>query len=73
MKRLITLILPLITISYGALLYAMTPSGGNDITIIHAGTLLAVPGTAPKERQSLVISNGKIIEVIGLQFIHRFI
>jgi len=65
MKRLITLILPLITISYGALLYAMTPSGGNDITIIHAGTLLAVPGTAPKERQSLVISNGKIIEIIG--------
>lgn len=32
-------------------------------TIIHAGTLLAVPGKAPKTEQSLIIRNGRILEV----------
>lgn len=32
-------------------------------TIVHAGTLLAVPGEAPKTEQSLVIHNGIIVEI----------
>jgi len=31
--------------------------------IVHAGTLLATPGDAPTERQSIVIRDGKILEV----------
>ena len=36
------------------------PSG---ITIVHAGTLLAVPGEEPQLNQSIVIRDGKIIEI----------
>lgn len=32
-------------------------------TIIHAGTLLAVPGKAPETEQSLIIRNGRILEI----------
>lgn len=32
-------------------------------TIIHAGTLLAVPGSDPKSRQSVIIENDRIVEV----------
>ena len=32
----------------------------NTIILIHAGTLLALPGRAPKRRQTIVIRNGKI-------------
>ena len=32
-------------------------------TIIHAGTLLAVPGEAPEEQQSIVVRNGRIVEI----------
>ena len=31
--------------------------------IVHAGTLLATPGEAPAQRQSIVISDGKILEI----------
>lgn len=34
-----------------------------DTTVIHAGQLLAVPGQAPKSRQSVVVRNGKVVEV----------
>ncbi len=34
-----------------------------QVTIVHAGTLLATPGDAPTRQQSLVISEGKILEV----------
>lgn len=34
-----------------------------DVTVIHAGTLLAVPGEAPKTEQSVIIENGKITDV----------
>ncbi len=37
-----------------------TPAG---ITIIHAGTLLALPGAAPATGQSLIIADGKIVGV----------
>jgi imidazolonepropionase-like amidohydrolase len=32
-------------------------------TVIHAGTLLATPGTAPAQRQSIVIRDGEILEI----------
>ena len=32
-------------------------------TIIHAGTLLAVPGEAPSEQQSIIVQNGKVVEI----------
>ena len=32
-------------------------------TIVHAGTLIAVPGETPKTEQSLVIHNGLIVEI----------
>jgi len=32
-------------------------------TIIHAGTLLAVPGEAPGTRQSIIVRSGKIVEI----------
>ncbi len=35
----------------------------DEITIVHAGTLLAIPGSAPTERQSIVIRDGKILEI----------
>ena len=37
-----------------------TPPG---ITIIHAGTLLALPGTAPVTEQSIIIEDGNIVEI----------
>lgn len=33
------------------------------VTVIHAGTLLAVPGNAPRQQQSLIIENDKVREV----------
>ncbi|WP_203293656.1 metal-dependent hydrolase family protein [Luteirhabdus pelagi] len=39
------------------------PSYAQQTTILHAGTLLAVPGTEPSKEQSIVIRNGKIVEV----------
>lgn len=32
--------------------------------VIHAGALLAVPGEAPRKRQSIVIDAGKIVEIL---------
>lgn len=34
-----------------------------DVTVIHAGELLTVPGTAPLKNQTLVIEDGKITDV----------
>jgi imidazolonepropionase-like amidohydrolase len=33
------------------------------LTIVHAGTLLAVPGEAPRSRQSVLIRGGQIVEI----------
>jgi imidazolonepropionase-like amidohydrolase len=40
---------------------ALAQSG--ETKIIHAGTLLSLPGEAPRQRQSIVIDNGEIIDV----------
>jgi imidazolonepropionase-like amidohydrolase len=37
-----------------------TPQG---TTIIHAGTLLAVPGKSPASRQSVIVQDGRILEI----------
>lgn len=42
---------------------AATPALGADIAIIHAGTLLAVPGTAPRPAQTIVVRDGKIASI----------
>lgn len=38
-------------------------SGLPGTTIIHAGTLLAVPGVKPANRQSIIVENGQIVEI----------
>jgi len=40
-----------------------SPSTWADTRIIHAGTLLAVPGKLPKTEQTIVIENDRIMEV----------
>lgn len=37
-----------------------TPTG---TTIIHAGTLLAIPGDAPASNQSIIVQNGQVVEI----------
>jgi imidazolonepropionase-like amidohydrolase len=42
----------------------LAASGAEEIIVVHAGTLLTVPGVAPKQRQTLVISNGRITAIM---------
>jgi imidazolonepropionase-like amidohydrolase len=44
-------------------LYLGVSSAAADITVIHAGELLAVPGEASKKAQSIVVENGLIVAV----------
>jgi len=39
--------------------YAVPPG----TTVIHAGTLLAVPGESPASNQSIIVQNGRIVEI----------
>lgn len=39
------------------------PVNAEEPTIIHAGTLLAMPGEAPRRQQSVVINDGKVVEI----------
>jgi imidazolonepropionase-like amidohydrolase len=45
--------------------YNKTPEYATPIgtTIIHAGTLLALPGNKPASRQSVIVTNGKVAEI----------
>ena len=36
----------------------------DQLTIVHAGTLLAIPGQSPLQEQSILVSNGDILEVV---------
>ncbi|CAN0404173.1 unnamed protein product [Discosporangium mesarthrocarpum] len=58
MKRLSILIFTLVL--------SMNGNGqqADDIKIVHAGTLLAVPGEAPVNRQSIVIRSGRIDQIV---------
>lgn len=42
---------------------AATVLAADTFVIVHAGALLAVPGTAPTSRQSIIIKNGRITEL----------
>ncbi len=59
------LLASLTTLRAGAADYDRPPPfavpGGT--TIIHAGTLLAVPGESPATRQSVIVRDGKILEI----------
>ncbi|TNE60542.1 MAG: amidohydrolase family protein [Alphaproteobacteria bacterium] len=44
-------------------LVASAAAFAGDVTVIHAGELLAVPGKAPTKEQTVVIEDGKIREV----------
>lgn len=44
------------------LLFA-APSVAADLVIVHAGTLLAEPGEAPTSEQSVIIRDGKVVEI----------
>ena len=46
-----------------ASLFAIDSIADEHTTIIHAGTLLAVPGDAPQNNQSIVIKGGQITRV----------
>jgi imidazolonepropionase-like amidohydrolase len=43
--------------------YAMNASAQEQTTVIHAGTLLAIPGEAPKNNQSIIIEGKTILRV----------
>jgi imidazolonepropionase-like amidohydrolase len=58
MKKTAILLLMATTMLVGA-----GSASAGDITVIHAGTLLAVPGEAPKTEQSVIIENGRITDV----------
>ena len=40
-----------------------TDASAEETTIIHAGTLLSVPGEAPKTQQSIIVRDGKVVEI----------
>lgn len=50
-------------LAFTSLLIATAPSVLADITIIHAGELLAVPGKPARTEQTIVIKDGRIVEV----------
>ena len=52
------------------LLFVAHTAVAGGITVIHAGWLLAVPGTSPVERQSIIIENDRISRVVN-GFINR--
>jgi imidazolonepropionase-like amidohydrolase len=39
-------------------------ANASDITIVHAGWLLAKPGEAPVQRHSIIVENGRITDVV---------
>lgn len=47
----------------GILLLAASMAAPADTQIIHAGTLLAVPGKAPQARQSVIVVDGRVHEI----------
>lgn len=47
-----------------AVLIAATQAAAADITLIHAGQLLAVPGERPVTRQTIVVDGDRIVDVV---------
>ena len=58
----------IVFISISALLLASTPVAAqtvDQVTVVHAGRLLAKPGSAPSGPSTVIIRNGKIVEVLS--------
>lgn len=68
-QKLILAIVVIVSVSIASEVFAKQPNpyrvDPKTITLIHAGTLLAVPGKAPKRRQTVVIRNGKIDSILS--------
>ena len=50
-------------LSFNAIVYPQT-TPAKTITVVHAGTLLAVPGEAPKSQQTIVMTDNLITRVL---------
>ena len=58
----------IVFISISALLLASTPVAAqtvDQVTVVHAGRLLDKPGSAPRGPSTVIIRNGKIVEVLS--------
>jgi len=53
----------LVVCSFFAVSFDGNAADSAETIIVHAGTLLAMPGEAPKTRQSVVIRDGKIVNI----------
>ena len=53
----------LMILSFSAVAEEVVTEKAPDYSIIHAGLLLAIPGEEPLSRQSVIIKDGKIIEI----------
>lgn len=63
MKRLEVLMMVAVVVIFGSGPAAAEEAAVSKTTIIHAGTLLAVPGEAPRKRQSIVVREGRVESV----------
>lgn len=62
MKKLAAVVVA--TVLTGGVAGAQQPSAPEaSATIVHAGTLLAVPGQAPRTRQSVLVRDGRVVSV----------
>ena len=52
-----------LTFTLSASAHDETHDSHKDFTLIHAGQVLAVPGKAPKSEQTIIIHEGKIVEI----------
>ena len=58
----------IVFVSISALLLASTPVAAqtvDQVTVVHAGRLLDKPGSAPRGPSTVIIRNGKIVEVVS--------
>ena len=55
--RVFIVLIPLLTL-------AVAPDAGAEITLIHAGQLLAVPGEPPSREQTIVVDGQRIVEIV---------
>ena len=58
----------IVFVSISALLLASTPVAAqtvDQVTVVHAGRLLDKPGSAPRGPSTVIIRNGKIVEVLS--------
>ena len=64
-KALLVLLAPAFVVVSASRARAQSDESTDRITIVHAGTLLPVPGQLPQERQSVVIINDRIDRVVS--------